>query len=851
MIKTIFSFLAPFALLAALVSPPLVAQDGFDDNAGLFSDFSLGGFGQPADESTVWTAKYFATQDGVRGRLDVEVKISRGWHVYSVTQPPGGPLQTKLTIKGPDAVKLAGEFTPSEPPLKSVSTIFKGVTIEEHDGLIVWSVPILIPDGFRDAITVGVDAQACKTDGACVPIEESLVALFAGTIDQVASHSENNTVAQGDGPTLDGKMATAAPQQTFRDEDYQVAWTAGLVPSTVAPGGRALLTFTAKPDSGFHVYRAAVDDADSSTNFVMTEKAGLRVGAPAASSEPHESNLLKGIFYHDGNVSWTMPVEVPEDAKPGEHKIKGAIGYQACTDSSCQQPVALQFSTNLTVGQPDSTSPRLASVVMTSAKRADVLDAAAMTQWVDKDVKADGTKPQSNLLSDDSDGTVQPIVIDGGGDRPFALLMMFAFLGGLILNVMPCVLPVVGIKVMGFIQQAGADRKRVFWLNAVYAAGILVVFALLTVLAVVFGMAWGEHFQRFEFRLGMTVLVFALALSYFGFWEIPVPGMASGKLSQDLQKREGYPGAFFKGAFATVLSTPCSGPALGVVFPAVASLPPLQATALMMMVGVGMAFPYILIGIWPSLVAWLPKPGTWMETFKELMAFLLLGTVAFFFFMFSDEVRLPVFVTLIGVWFGCWIIGKVPNWADLRSRMIAWAGGIVSATVIGMMAFHYLESEPATASVATANMRSRASGELDWEPYNEARLQELQQQGRTVMVDFTARWCPNCIFNSKVALNTEPTRKMVEELNAVPMLADWTNRNLEIKSKLEELQSRSIPVLAIYPGSRPNQPIVLRDLVSQSAVLKALEQAGPSVPGSSSSIATQLNVPQVVSTTVH
>ncbi|MEM6366619.1 MAG: thioredoxin family protein, partial [Planctomycetota bacterium] len=373
------------------------------------------------------------------------------------------------------------------------------------------------------------------------------------------------------------------------------------------------------------------------------------------------------------------------------------------------------------------------------------------------------------------------------------------------------------LKVMSFVQQAGEQRGRIFALNLVYATGILAVFGLLAGLAVGAALGWGEQFTFMSFRLGLTILLFALALSYLGVWEIPAPGFASGEASQKLGNQEGYVGAFFKGMFATLLATPCSGPLLGAILGATINLSPVQTVAIMMTVGIGMALPYLIIGLRPELVSWLPKPGPWMETLKEFLAFLFLGTVAFFFYGFSDEHKVPVFITLIGVWFGCWIIGKVPNWAALQKRVLAWLVGGSAAALIGFAAF--------------AGLRATPPGEtlINWQPYSEARLSALQDEGKTVILDFTADWCINCKVNERYALNTEPTRQLLDELDAVAMVADWSDRdNPEIKQKLQELESRSIPVLAIYPGRQPKQPIILRDLVTQSAVLEALQQAGPS-----------------------
>ncbi len=837
-----------------LVSQPqrLSAQVNFDDS-NLFPNFSLGGIGRDDSEPAKWKAIYVLSESG-EGRLDVTATIGQSWHIYSVTQEPGGPLKTSLTIESPETVKLSGEFVPDEPPLKSVSPIFKGITIEEHEGVIVWSAPIHAPKDFRESITVKVDAQVCKPDGACIPIEETIEAKFSGMI-----QSEKSTVAMDTPESSKVESKENDANKPFRDDKYEVQWIAKLTPSTVAPGERATLSFTAKPDPSYHVYPVATDGSDSSTNFVIREKSGLLFGMPETQSLalPVDAKLLPGVFYHKGDVTWSIPITIPKDAKAGTRSIEGLIGYQACTDKSCQPPKALSFKTTLSVASATITES-ISSISFATFSFPEAMDIAAETQWVD-DIKlsleptpAEKTpekKPATESGASHSPternslATTSPITIDDGSDtqkKSFPVVLTFAFLGGIILNFMPCVLPVVGLKVMSFVQQAGADRKRVFLLNLFYAGGILAVFALLTALAVLVSFSWGEQFTYFPVRLGLTILMFAMALSYLGVWEIPAPGMAGGKMSQDLQKREGYTGAFFKGAFATVLSTPCSGPFLGAIFGMTIALTAPQTVVVMMTIGLGMAIPYLLIGVRPSLVAWLPKPGDWMETLKEFLAFLFLATVAFFFNQFSDDHKVPVFVTLIAVWFGCWIIGKVPNWADIEKRLMAWVSGVGIAALIGFLAFQYLGAEPESEPGVKA---------IAWVQYDEAALDQYQAEGRTVLIDFTAKWCVNCIVNYNVAINTEATRKVIEELDAVPMLADWTDRNDEIKAKLAELESRSIPVLAIYPGANPNQPIVLRDLVSQTDVVNALKKAGPSVE--SSSIASENNAVDRSTVSVH
>ena len=806
----------PYVGHSDLTGAALADQGPSNDAVDIFPDFSLGGFGQPTEPPITWSAHYYGVGRET-ARLEVAAQIGANWHLYSLTQKPGGPLPTKLTIESPSSVTLTDVFRPDTEPQKAVSKTFKGLTVEEHKDRVVFSAPIHIPEDFRGEISVRAAGLICSDeDGSCRPVKETLTATFAGPADTSAKESD--------------AAASGKPAQWFRDKDYSVAWRAALKPSKLAPGDQGILEFTAKPDQDFHVYRSTIDDADSSTNFVVTQKHSLKVGRPTSEQPVISKSILPTmppVHFYKGEVTWKLPIQIPDTTGTGEYKIEGMIGYQACTDNACLQPMAMKFAVNVPVVGPSDAKAAVGSAPMTlaPAKRADALDAAATVKWVDE-IEANET---------DEDESVTPASKE---PMSFPKVLLLAFLGGVILNFMPCVLPVVGLKVMSFVQQAGEDRRRVLMLNVVYALGILAVFALLAGLAVVLSFKWGEQFTYFPFRIGVTLLLFALALSYLGVWEIPVPGVAAGKGSQELQNREGYAGAFFKGVFATILATPCSGPLLGAILALTITLASYQTIMVIMTVGLGMAIPYLIIGLRPSLISWLPKPGNWMETLKELMAFLFLGTVAFFFHQFSDDHKLPVFIAMIGVWFGCWMIGKVPNWASIQKRLIAWSGGIASAALIGILAFQLLapgEPEP-------------GEKRIRWEPFDEVKLAELQAEGRTVMVDFTAKWCVNCIVNYNVALDTEPTRKMLEELDAVAMLADWTDQNQRIKAKLEELQSSSIPLLAIYPGSNPNEPIVLRDLVSQEAVLNALRKAGSSVDAPSiASRGPQSRIPEVAS----
>lgn len=747
------------------------------------ANLALPGLGAGNDEPT-FAAQFQLKKDSREGRLSFTIKLPAEWHVYSLTQKTGGPLKSRIGIDAAPEFEVTGAFEPNrDPEIHRYPEIYGDLPVEEHSGAVTWTAPIRLAEGVDPTqlkIAGKYDGLRCRggADGQCIPVRKTFTAAFAGYFEPPAASGE------------------------FRASGSAVKIRGHIEPRVVEPGGTATLVLEAIPDEGYHIYAYSEKPlenafANKPTLIVLPKTSGLAYGQPQPSQEvvvkPAQGDLPEQR-YHEGEVRWTIELRTQKDAQPGEKTIGGEIGYQVCTESNCQMPVAATFQGTLTVGEgrQDGVTP----LSFAGGKYNDVAKLAAVT-------------PAATIGGTDaSTASAPPIPL-----ATLALMIGSGLLGGLILNLMPCVLPVIGLKVLSFAQQGGESRGRVLALNLAFSLGLLSVFLVLATLAAFAQLGWGEQFTHLGFKVFMTALVFAMALSFLGVWEIPIPGFTGGKKAHDLQDREGMDGAFFKGMFTTVLATPCSGPFLGPVFGFTLAQPPWVTYVLFASVGLGMASPYLLLGVFPQLIRFLPRPGAWMETFKEIMGFVLLGTVVFLFSTINRDYYVATLTLLVAIWFGCWWIGRTSYSATPRQRVTAWVGGVATAAAIGTLAFVLL---------------APGKQALPWQPWSPAALAQAKAEGKTVMVDFTADWCLTCKTNLKFFINTKRVRDLVEQHDVQPLLADWTDESEEIKQALAELGSNSIPLLAIYPADRPHEPIVLRDLLTEDKVVDALKEAGPS-----------------------
>ena len=426
-------------------------------------------------------------------------------------------------------------------------------------------------------------------------------------------------------------------------------------------------------------------------------------------------------------------------------------------------------------------------------------------------------------------------------EQTLPVLFLSAFLGGLFLNLMPCVLPVLQLKAMSVAQMAGESRRDAGLHGVGYTLGVLLVMGGLAALMAGTQAAWGTQFGDPRFAIPVALVTFALGLSLFGVYELPLPGFV-GRADASV-KKEGFGGAIFSGVFATLLATPCSGPFLGGVTAKLLQQPTPVMVLLMLMIGFGLAFPFLLVSFYPALVRWLPRPGMWMVKFKQFTGFVMMAVVVWLLHPLDARFYEPVLVAMVLIGLALWMVGELsgPHHRPARRRLVGLASLMVAGLGLGLG--YWLLPEPTGAAsegmVAAQSIDGQAIAEadraaaganvqtshLDWEPFTEERLRGHLLAGRTVLVDFTADWCINCKVNEKVALNTARTKEFVTDHDVATLMADFTTQPPEVRKWLNKFGQDAVPLTVVIPKGRIRNAQLLGGIYRQATLLKTLEEA--------------------------
>lgn len=418
-----------------------------------------------------------------------------------------------------------------------------------------------------------------------------------------------------------------------------------------------------------------------------------------------------------------------------------------------------------------------------------------------------------------------PTLSDG-----LARFLLFGFIGGFILNLMPCVLPVISLKIFGFIQHAGQDRRKILRSGLAFVAGIFAWFVGLALLLIGLKAAgreitWAFQFTNPYFVLLMSALVLVFALNLFGVFEISLPQFATrGVLG--LSAKEGDAGSFFQGVFATVLATPCTAPFLGTALGFAFTQSGWTILLMFVAIAAGMSSPYFLLSAQPAWLRLLPKPGPWMERVKQLMGFLLLATLVFLLAVLGAQRGVEAIVWascfLLALSLACWMKGSfiVPT-ASYATRSIVL---VLMLVLVLLSGWYFIGQKFAEAKTVSAETATHG----DWKPFTPQLLEAELKQGHAVFVDFTAAWCLTCKFNEANVLESAAVRDAFQRHGVTKIKADWTNADPAITKILKQFGRPGVPMYVLYPGDNA-EPILFPELLTQRHVLEKLETVSPRV----------------------
>ncbi|RLA61380.1 MAG: hypothetical protein DRQ88_06665 [Epsilonproteobacteria bacterium] len=374
----------------------------------------------------------------------------------------------------------------------------------------------------------------------------------------------------------------------------------------------------------------------------------------------------------------------------------------------------------------------------------------------------------------------------------FFYYFLFAFLGGLLLNIMPCVLPIISLKIFYLIKHRNESRAQLLRHNIFYSLGILFTFSVLA--AVIMGLkstgeliGWGFQLQSPKFLAAIIFILFVLALNLFGLYHFVTPG---GKFFGNIQVKEGLWGDFLSGILTTILATPCSAPFLGTALTFAFTSSNFNIIGIFFGIALGLSFPFLLVGLCPRLISFLPKPGLWMEKFKKFLGLSLILTVVWLLDVLVAVDPGPSFLTLLGtslalIFFAFYIRRHIT-----KHKMILAILFILPIGLLGKITFSKQE-------LTTYKPKSMINSELPWEVWSPGRLEQLKNSGRFVFVDFTAKWCLTCKVNEKLVLNTDAFKKLVKDKNVALLLADWTKRDQTITNWLFSKGKVGVPAYFI------------------------------------------------------
>lgn len=764
------------------------------------------------------------------GMVSVQVKVTipDGSNTYS--QDPSFERPTKVIVdQAADWQALDPDFFPDHPPKRGFDENFQK-EVEKYTGEVVYLRRYRLPAGLtaESASLEGlVDLLVCDA-GNCTPHKLPFTARLGQT--PLASHEVAFPAASEERPVvgaippeeiLPQKPARPAPeispapasdnavikeltpQRGGGDAADPIKLRLELAPKNAQPGENVTVTISMSLGDGWSVQALTpLPNQIELPTRIELQPHNLKVaGEFTVEPAPRLSEVSNGpepsrAAVHSGQVSWRQTFTV---IGAGPFSLDGSIQYQLNQIASAiaRSPHIVEFTLEgEAVAAPSAAAPGSSG--------------------------GDG-------LSDVELAALFPIAKEGR--LTFASALWGAFFAGLIMNVMPCVLPVLSIKILSFAQQAGESRGRIMGLNLAYTLGVLAVFSVLAISAVGIqqAIARGEQVEsinrvllREDVLMTMGAVFFVMGLSLMGVFELPVPGI----IPSAGHHQEGYLGAFTTGIVATILGTPCIAPFIGPVFvwTVLQSVPVIFLTFSLM--ALGMASPYLVTSVFPRLVNWLPRPGMWMVRFKQFTGFVMLGTVLFLMASIDLAHLIPYLIILLALGLAAWMVGTyAPPTLSYPRQFTGWVLAVACAAPLVWYGLREMENSPTVGVWGAKKPETPAPGELHWQPFSEDSIVALRRAGQPMIIDFTANWCVICKANERLALNTDATSEFVDAHGFTAVVADFTTEDARMLKWLRHFGQESVPLTIIVPPGADSQVIVLAGAYFQGGLLAKLEEA--------------------------
>lgn len=734
------------------------------------------------------TARLLAATTGVApgGELTLGIHLQQdeGWHTY--WRAPGTIGQpTEATWTVPAGVTVDALRFPLPERFQQ-----DGETSYGYDREALLTAVAHVPKDAKAGdlpVSVKVNWLVCKT--SCIPGEVVLERTFRVTPGEPAP-----------GPNAAAFAHQARRVPTPVVPDLAVEGKASV--SAIRPDGKFRAAFVVAPPAGTKLPAAArVEGVVGVWPTFVPIAGGYDWSVTATEVRPLD----------DGRLAFLVDAETyAPDPLPTADRLGGLIQLEV--DG---RPVATEVELPLHWAPKDAAVTEDPDPLFTAA--------AAATE------AAPPTPPGEREPAQVATAAVAPVDV---GSASLWMNLAFAFLGGLILNVMPCVLPVLTLKVYGLVEEAemSAHDRRIS--GFAYTGGVLASFwamaAAVVVLRTVFGVEadWGFQFQYPPYVAVLAAIVFAFGLSMLGVFELPVLG---GEKAGEAASREGPLGVFFSGAFATLLATPCSAPFLGGAVAYAFSAPTSVLFLMFSVIGLGLAAPFLGVAMAPSLARFLPAPGPWMDVFKQLLGFSLILTTVFLVHTLGSQIGQAntswflAFLTVLGM--ACWGFGRWGGLAETGARQlqVATAAGLVTAGAAWWFVDLTLEeAEAACGPTEVVTSGLSFDEEIPWQRFSGAQVDALS--GTPVFVDFTADWCLTCKVQERTVLETATVRDAMAKGGVIPLKADWTRRDAEIKGWLNRHGRAGVPMYLVIPADRTRPPIVLPEAITPGMVVDALRK---------------------------